>query len=275
MGRGEALEVFQNVTSELNLSVLAHTPGQPVQDMAAHEQYPDPAAINGYYSAEGPPVVTYYAPPADYYYLYTWVPYPFWWWNAWFPGFFVLADFDVHVNRHGHHHDGEHFGHREIVSNHFRDSTGRMSRIDPASRVHGGTLRDSGGRGWASPSAQSGAQAILNAGSPAAARRSGMSAPATGSSVTGSQTNIRGTAAPFSGGGRSFSTPSVGRGAGYRSENRVFSGHSVQQRTFVASSSGGRTFNPSAAVSRSFGSSLGGGRTFSGGGTGSFGSSRR
>ena len=38
-------------------------------------------------------MVTYYAPPPDYYYLYSWVPYPFWCDEFWFGGFFILNDF--------------------------------------------------------------------------------------------------------------------------------------------------------------------------------------
>jgi len=60
----------------------------------------DPSAINGYYQTQGPPVVTYYAPPAAYSYLYSWVPYPFWSTGYYFPGYFVLNDFQrrVHFN---------------------------------------------------------------------------------------------------------------------------------------------------------------------------------
>jgi len=64
---------------------------------------PAEADVDEYYEDEGPPVITYYAPPADYYYLYDWDPWPFWWAGIWFPGFFVLADFDfvVVVNNFG------------------------------------------------------------------------------------------------------------------------------------------------------------------------------
>ena len=58
---------------------------------------PNPEAINDYYYDEGPPVVTYYSPPDPYYYLYSWVPYPFWYTSYYFPGFFVLNNFRRHV----------------------------------------------------------------------------------------------------------------------------------------------------------------------------------
>ena len=101
---------------------------------ASGSTYPDDAAMNNYYSEEGPPIVTYYAPPYDYAYLYSWVPYPFWWWDVWFPGFFILADFDRvvffdrdHDRHRGHDRDREHF------SNHFFDHNA-VSRVDPSHR---------------------------------------------------------------------------------------------------------------------------------------------
>ena len=54
----------------------------------------EPTVIDNYYSDEGPPVVTYYAPPPDYAYLYAWDPFPFWCGGFWFPGYYVLNDFD-------------------------------------------------------------------------------------------------------------------------------------------------------------------------------------
>jgi len=63
---------------------------------------PGPEVVNNYYYDYGPPVVTYYAPPAPYYYLYSWVPYPFWWGpGVFFSGYFILHDFHRHVGFHG------------------------------------------------------------------------------------------------------------------------------------------------------------------------------
>jgi hypothetical protein len=63
---------------------------------------PGPDVVNNYYYDYGPPVVTYYAPPAPYYYLYSWVPYPFWWGpGVYFSGFFILHDFHRHVGFYG------------------------------------------------------------------------------------------------------------------------------------------------------------------------------
>ncbi|HET6460186.1 MAG TPA: hypothetical protein VFG29_05295 [Syntrophales bacterium] len=63
-------------------------------------------------------------PPPDFYYLYAWIPYPFWCSGFWVPGFFVLNDF-----------------HRIIVSNHFNDMRKRrVFRIDPGARFNGRTF---------------------------------------------------------------------------------------------------------------------------------------
>ncbi len=47
-----------------------------------------------YYYDTGPPVVTYYPPPWDYDFMYSYVPFPFWWGPVGFGGFFVLNDFN-------------------------------------------------------------------------------------------------------------------------------------------------------------------------------------
>ena len=150
MNRDEALTAFQGVLSGLNLPVKTAGAEEGTQP-PAEENYPDTTEINNYYYTEGPPAVTYYSPPPDYAYLYTWVPYPFWWWNFWYPGFFVLVDFDFDEFDEFHHH--HHF------SNHFRDPrTGRIARIDPTNRARGGVFTGTRRMG---PSAQRGAQSIL------------------------------------------------------------------------------------------------------------------
>jgi hypothetical protein len=157
VSKDEALSSFQAVLDEYNLHIEADMREQAASEPSG-TSYPDSTIINNYYDYDGPPVVTYYSPPPAYMYLYTWVPYPFWWWDVRFPGFFVLADF--HFVKHGHGH-----GHRhgEFVSNHFRDHrTGRMFRIDPAHRFHGGTFADREISRWSSPSAQRGAAEIFN-----------------------------------------------------------------------------------------------------------------
>ncbi len=153
MGKDAALKAAQDVTSGYELSIKTDASAQQGAT-APGTIIPETPVINNYYYDEGPPVVTYYAPPPDYAYMYAWVPYPFWWWSFWYPGYYVLGDF--HVRAHGRGHHGE------FVSNHYRDTrTGRISRIDPANRSRGGTLPVRGGRGLSSPSARSGAQALI------------------------------------------------------------------------------------------------------------------
>ena len=122
MGKDEALKAFQGLTTDLGLAV---TPGG-AGEYAENQPQPDASAINNYYYEEGPPVVTYYPPPWDYDYLYGWVPYPFWFSGFFFPGFFVLTDFDfVFVGHHHHHHR---------ITNHFFNSrTHAFGRVDPVS----------------------------------------------------------------------------------------------------------------------------------------------
>ncbi len=133
MNRNEALKRLHDVTVGLGLSVRPYTSGTPYEPTPAScENYPNPMAINNSYANEGPPVVTYYCPPPDYYALYTWVPCPFWWSNLWFPGFFILHDFHKIVRIH-----------RRVVviSNHFNDvRTHRTFRIDPVDRFRGRTF---------------------------------------------------------------------------------------------------------------------------------------
>jgi hypothetical protein len=128
MGKEEALQAFQNVMFGDNLAVRGGTPGQTAPQKGSA---PDTTVINNYYYNQGPPAVTYYPPPPDYVYLYTWVPYPFWGWNFWFPGFYILADFHrvVHV------HDRV-----RVISNHYVDyRTNKVVRIDPLRRFNGRT----------------------------------------------------------------------------------------------------------------------------------------
>ncbi|HUI45915.1 MAG TPA: hypothetical protein VL122_08060 [Nitrospirota bacterium] len=136
MGKDEALQAFQDVTAGVDLAVRGGAPGQTPQQSPGTISTPDNAVINNYYYDQGPPAVTYYPPPPDYVYLYTWVPYPFWGWDLWFPGFYILADFHrvVHVHNRV-----------EVISNHFVDyRTNRVVRIDPLRRFNGRTFAGTG-----------------------------------------------------------------------------------------------------------------------------------
>jgi len=138
LGKDEATQAFEGMLTQYNLLVNGDASGQAT-DREQAPAYPDNAEISNYYYNDGPPPVTYYAPPADYAYLYSWVPYPFWGWNGWFPGFFVLGDFDrfVLIDRHVF-----------VVSNHFFDRDDhRFRRIDADNRFrefHGLRFDDHG-----------------------------------------------------------------------------------------------------------------------------------
>ena len=101
----------------------------PINNYAAN---PAPEVINNYYYNDGPPVVTYYAPPTAYFYLYTWVPYPFRCSGFFFPGFFILRDFHRHVffNRHPF-----------VVTNHVVVNK-TVAVVNPLTRAHGGRIGD-------------------------------------------------------------------------------------------------------------------------------------
>jgi len=95
MSTDDALLAFNSLAAESGLPVVSDSDSEnAVKDAGNYSQYTDPTIINNYYYSEGPPVVTYYPPPWDYYSFYAWVPYPFWWSSFWFPGFFILHDFN-------------------------------------------------------------------------------------------------------------------------------------------------------------------------------------
>jgi hypothetical protein len=115
---------------------------------------PGPEVINNYYYDYGPPVVTYYAPPAPYGYLYAWVPYPFWCSRVFFSGFFILHDFHRHV-----------FFHRKpfVVTNHVVAKNGVLI-VDPWSRALRGSMgpnRVTSHRVFNSPGVQASARTIV------------------------------------------------------------------------------------------------------------------
>ena len=131
-----ALKALQNVEASFDLAVIPDASGNYAETgPPTDDQYTEPGVVNNYYYEEGPPVVTYYPPPPDYGYLYAWVPSPFWCGGFFFPGFFVLHDFNIVVVA-GHHHHFHHDHGRGVVTNHFRDPrTGRVARIDPVTRT--------------------------------------------------------------------------------------------------------------------------------------------
>jgi hypothetical protein len=123
MNSSEAMKVFQSLVADEGLPVQVASGRSPGEEATNYGEYSNPGVINNYYYNEGPPVVTYYAPPLDYAYLYAWVPYPFLWAGFWFPGYYCLNDFDVVLFVH---HE------RKVCTNHFFDRATRgFVRIDP------------------------------------------------------------------------------------------------------------------------------------------------
>ena len=236
MGRKEAMARLNNVAAQEGIAATAYNGPPPggANPPPEGEGYPGPADISDYYTEEGPPVVTYYGPPPDYYYLYAWVPYPFFCYGFWFPGFYILHDFHRVIHFHGR---------PCFVSNHFNDvNVHRVFRVDPRARFSGRTYAGIGappGGRFVSTGVPGGNRAIFNA--PRMTQGPGMPAPA-----------FRGAAPPPArqGGGRAFNAP--GPGSAPRSV-----GPSFQGRSFAGGSSfhrGGSSFH-------------GGGSSFHGGGS--------
>jgi hypothetical protein len=203
MKKDEAMKTLQELTAQQGLPVRADTESQypgAEPPRSSEPRYSEPEVIDNYYYDQGPPIVSYHPPPWDYYYLYSWVPFPFWCSGFWFPGFFVLHDFHkiIIVN-----------GKVVIISNHMIDpKTGRVVPVDPGTRgpkqlPH--TIADaSHTRGYASPEARRGAASIF-------VRSSGMTSARSSVSFSG-RSSRRG-----SQGGDFGSRGSLGRhGVGHR-----------------------------------------------------------
>jgi hypothetical protein len=157
IAKNEALKALRTTAVELELPIIAEIPeGYTESPPPETPQYTEPSVIDNYYYAEGPPVITYYPPPWDYYYMYAWIPSPFWCSGYFFSGFFVLHDF--HRVIHG-------YRHAYIVTNHIRDPrTGRIFAMDPARRSSGRIFGGMGTppvRGLNSSGANNGAQSIF------------------------------------------------------------------------------------------------------------------
>jgi hypothetical protein len=140
-------------------TVRPQTPGESAGEstgIPADSYVPNPEVVNNYYYNEGPPVVTYYAPPDPYYYLYSWVPYPFWCSGFFFRGFFILHDFHRHVFV-----NSRPF----VVSNHvFNAATHKTFIVDPISRgLRGGRVANgvTSPHAFNSPQVQSSARTIV------------------------------------------------------------------------------------------------------------------
>jgi len=275
MRKDEATKAFQDLIAQQNFPVRADAESQSryagieQPDVGAppqnYPEYYEPSAIDNYYYDQGPPIVTYYPPPWDYYYLYAWVPYPFWFGGFWFPGFFCLHDF----------HRGIFFnGHMRFVSNHFRDSRTRgFVTIDPARRHIGNAMANIShpSRGFTSSMASNGASSIV--------RRSFEHAGNRAMGGISANRGMSGLSNPRAGlGGRRPPTGYRGPSTGYPAGRNMLSGRSAYGSSFGRSFSHpgmvtARSFSPSVRSGSSGFRSGGGGfrsRGFSGGGSRGF-----
>jgi hypothetical protein len=151
LGKEAALQAFRDVAAGFGLAISPGTDQYTESQPPTTSEYVEPMTVDEYYAEEGPPVITYYVPPPDYYYLYSWVPYPFWYSSFYFPGFFILNDFDFAVA--GHYY-GHHFHH--VITNHFFDRRRHeYLRVDPRTGRHLRTFRRHA-PGFSSPRARRG-----------------------------------------------------------------------------------------------------------------------
>lgn len=133
LDKHEALKRFEKITDGFGLSVEPTTVA--AKDTAygsAARLKPDPVLIMNYFTTMGLPVITYYAPPAEYSHLYCLVPFPFLSHGDRFPGFFIQKDFHrtIFVN-----------GRVTFVTNNFHVFRNhRVFRIDPVARYNGKTF---------------------------------------------------------------------------------------------------------------------------------------
>lgn len=118
---------------------------------------PNPDDINDYFEEQGPPVITYYSPPAPYDYLYSWTPYPFWSTGFYFPGFFVLNNFHRKIFFDHHHH---------FVSHHERHGGEDRDRfsfgVGPEKRRHAHSDGMMPSPWFSTPKAETGAKGIVS-----------------------------------------------------------------------------------------------------------------
>lgn len=174
--RDEALRRFIGVVEE---SGIAISPGAGAEAYASSGPgiYPDQPYMSGYYAAEGPPVITYYAPPPVYDYLYSWVPYPFWYGGAAFAGYYILRDHygRGHYKGYGSNHGGSGFG-RDRTRHDYRADRGY--HLDRKTEGHDGRRLVGPGQQWRQegPRNMTGPASIPRNRTPAA-RRPVVSAP--------------------------------------------------------------------------------------------------
>jgi len=149
----EAIKDLNYLATQMNLPAPADTDSgegpKIAQDQSGVQE------INNYYYNQGPPIITYYPPPADYVYLYDWVPYPAVWFGFWFPGYYICHNFTTvvvfrspHIDHRGHNgenkgrHDDRGHMTRGTVSNHVIDPlTKKVATVAPTVRMPNGGVR--------------------------------------------------------------------------------------------------------------------------------------
>jgi len=224
MGKDEAQKTVDDIVAQLGLNIRPGIPQAPTGE--TQEVSPPPQVVNNYYYDYGPPVVTYYAPPYPYDYLYAWVPFPFWCSGFFFGGFFVLHDFHRHI-----------FFHNRpfVVTNHFvNPSTHRVFVVDPASRHLGWSAmanRVPSHQVFNSPRAQSGARTIVGQSWNRAAATNFSSTPRMGNRTAPSPMGRPGSFEER--GSSGFHAPSGPRMTQPRSEGRTFSPPARSPRSFT------------------------------------------
>ena len=150
-------DVYSTIPGEYRgtARIINHSPQGGASQMgtapvASLSPNPDPAMLNNYYDGQGPPVLTYYAPPDPYAYLYAWFPYPFWSSGYYFPGFFVLNNFRRTL----------YFNQKPYFVAHHGHAEGAHGQ-----QLHAGGLSGAGNGGaglFANPAAKAGALAIAS-----------------------------------------------------------------------------------------------------------------
>jgi hypothetical protein len=137
MSSASAMAALRTVSDDFDLNIVAGGSSENQdtdQQATGSSENASPAEIDNYYYDSGPPVVTYYSPPPAFVYLYAWVPCPFWFADIYFPGFFILNDFDTFVTVHRR---------RAICTNHvFSRRTGRFFLVHPVNGRHYRSVRE-------------------------------------------------------------------------------------------------------------------------------------
>jgi hypothetical protein len=233
MGKDEALQAFQHVAAGFGLAVSPGTDQYTESQPPTTSEYVEPSTVDGYYADEGPPVITYYLPPPDYYYLYSWVPYPFWYSSFYFPGFFILNDFDFTVA-------GHYYGHRfhHLITNHYFDRRlHQYLRVEPRIGNHLRAFRTHA-PGFNSPRARRDARSIFNR----SLGRERLRTIAPGTTGRGFEGRVRqGTA------GRALSRP-----RGFEGQSRIMRSPSIRSSGNLGVTPGRSFSRPSEGFRRSF-----------------------